>query len=487
MFQDSMLFRSLSHRTLASALIAGLALRLYFVFHFPFYAGDTKFYEELARNWLYHGVYGLFVQGQLLPVDMRMPGYPAMLAAIYATVGKTRMAVMIVQVVIDLLTCLLTAVIAARLAPPSQRRRVATGALWLAALCPFTANYTAAILTETLAIFLTALAILVVVMALENSPARFSAGPTGGKELLHFTGCWLVAGLVAGVGTLVRPETPILLAAVGLLLVFQWRRPADWPKLVLAGLWMAVGLLAALTPWATRNARTLGRIEFLAPRYAESRGDFVPWGFLGWTRTWSVSFREAYLVPWRLGKQNIPIGTLPSYAFDSDSERARVEKLLDQYNNGLKMTPPLDHEFANLARERTARHPMRTYVLIPAHRAWNLWFTPRTVLLPISGELWPLGESWHSSPTNFVVTWGLGILNFIYFGMAVAGAWRVRALPATVFLVIFVAIRTAFLTQLPTVEARYVMECFPAILALGAQIFAKRRALDGLVFVAAEK
>src|SRR2546421_11335177 len=34
------------------ALLAGLGLRLFFVWHFPFYSGDTAYYEELARNWL---------------------------------------------------------------------------------------------------------------------------------------------------------------------------------------------------------------------------------------------------------------------------------------------------------------------------------------------------------------------------------------------------------------------------------------------------
>ena len=66
----------ISYRHLAAALLCGLALRLYFIAHFPFYSGDTKFYEELARNWLDHGIYGLFVNGQLMPVDQRMPGYP---------------------------------------------------------------------------------------------------------------------------------------------------------------------------------------------------------------------------------------------------------------------------------------------------------------------------------------------------------------------------------------------------------------------------
>ena len=82
--------RPFSYTQLGAALVAGLALRLFFIWHFPFYSGDTKFYEELARNWMDHGVYGLYVRGALTAVDMRVPGYPAFLAAIYFVIGTQR-------------------------------------------------------------------------------------------------------------------------------------------------------------------------------------------------------------------------------------------------------------------------------------------------------------------------------------------------------------------------------------------------------------
>src|SRR5258707_12209795 len=80
---------------LAPALLAGLALRLFFIWRFPFYSGDTAYYEELARNWLYHGVYGFYSHGQLVPSDIRAPGYPAFLPGIYFLAGTGRKAVML--------------------------------------------------------------------------------------------------------------------------------------------------------------------------------------------------------------------------------------------------------------------------------------------------------------------------------------------------------------------------------------------------------
>src|SRR5260370_37651137 len=101
---------------LALALLAGLALRLFFIWRFPFYSGDTAYYEELARNWLYHGVYGFYSHGQLVPSDTRAPGYPAFLARHYFLAGTGRKAVMLAQAFLDLATCVLAAGIAARLA-----------------------------------------------------------------------------------------------------------------------------------------------------------------------------------------------------------------------------------------------------------------------------------------------------------------------------------------------------------------------------------
>jgi hypothetical protein len=36
-------------------------------------------------------------------------------------------------------------------------------------------------------------------------------------------------------------------------------------------------------------------------------------------------------------------------------------------------------------------------------------------------------------------------------------------------------VRTLFFTHIETIEPRYVLECFPAVIALGAQVFARRQ------------
>jgi hypothetical protein len=471
-----MIARPFTYRQLGAALAAGLALRLFFICRFPFYSGDTKFYEELARNWLDHGVYGLYVRGALTAVDMRVPGYPAFLAAIYFAIGRSARLVMAAQALLDLATCVVVALLAARLMPVSRRRRVGTAALWLAALCPFTADYTAVVLTEALASFFTAVAVLVFVYFVTEPeldwPAVAATATSARRKVFSFVAWFLLLGSIVGLGTLVRPDTPLVLAAAGIVLCVRWWRRPDWTKLILAMCWMCVGLLLPLAPWAARNARTLGRVEFLGPRYAQSYGDFIPLGYFAWTQTWMTRFGQAYLVTWKLGKQPVAMASVPEAAFDSPGERERVAELLARYNRDLKMTPVLDHEFAILAAERTRRKPLRTYVFVPAERIVAMWLTPRIELLPYSGKLWPMGDQWRGNPADFGFTFGFGVLIFLYVGMAAIGWWRCRTQLAATFLLLFVVIRTVAMTQLQTVEPRYVMECFPVIVALGALAWA---------------
>ena len=452
-----------------AAVCAGLALRVYLVLKFPVTdTGDAPFYIELAWNWLKNGVYGFAVHGQLTPVDMRVPGYPAFLAAVFAVAGQSPRAAMLAQVVVDLATCFVIALIAARLAPESSRRRVTLAGLWLAALCPFTANYTAVVLTETLVIFLTALGILVLLQT-------DVGGVQVGRATSFLANPWLLAGLVVGFGTLVRPETPLLLFAAGLVLLAKWWRPADWMKLIRAGLLMAFGLLMPLVPWAARNWHTLHDVQFLAPRYSELPGEYTPLGFTAWTNTWMWRFRDVYLTQWKVNEEEIAIDQLPAYAFDSQDEKERMADLLDEYNEALTIDPPLDQEFREIARERTERHPLRTYVKVPLLRTLTLWFTPRVELLPSSGHLWPLREEWQDDRPDFLVTLGLGVVNIIYIALALAGAWLARRRPGWALLILFCVVRTLFFVKfVETPEPRYVLECFPAVIALAAQVFSTR-------------
>jgi len=455
------------------AALTGLALRVFLVLKFPVTdSGDAPFYIELAWNWLKNGVYGFPVNGRLTPVDMRVPGYPAFLATIFTFAGNSPRAAMLGQAVLDVAGCFVIALIAARLAPEASRRRVALAGLWLAALCPFTANYSAVVLTEVLVTFLTGVAILVL---LETDIGAAGAAALRGLNANRVFNPYLLAGIIVGFGTLVRPETPLLLLAAGLVLCVKWRRPSDWMKLARAGILMGAGLLLPLLPWAARNWTTLHDVQFLAPRYSELPGEYTPLGFISWTNTWLWKVRDVYLSAWKVNGEEIPIDDIPASAFDSPEERARIADVLEQYNETLTMDPELDSTFREVATERTRSHPLRTYATIPFLRALTLWFSPRIELLPYSGHIVPVRDEWREDRRDFTVTLTLILVNGIYLALALVGAWMARGRPGWWLLIAFIVVRTAFVVYfVDTPEPRYVLECFPAVIALAAQAFSGR-------------
>jgi 4-amino-4-deoxy-L-arabinose transferase-like glycosyltransferase len=467
------------------ALVSGAALRLLFVLKFPGGSGDTVIYDQLATNWLKHGKYAMDIASQPVPVDIRMPGYPAFLAVVYALTGHTgdaaRRAVMFAQVFVDLATCVVIAALAALLAcfwlEKADSLRISRFALWLAALCPFTANYVAVPLTEVWAVFFTAWALLslAVVFVLAAGVWLPFVEKRTDREY------WLAAaatGFVVGLGTLFRPETPLLLAIAFLALAFILLRQRQPKRLLLSIVLMTFAAALPLVPWAIRNAITLHEFQPLAPKNTMLPGELDPQGFMAWERTWLYRVRDCYLVTWKLNDEAIVLDDIPSFAFDTPDERERVAAVLETYNDELTLTSQEDAVFAELASERTARHPLRTYLTIPLRRAVRIWFTPRIELLPVSGHVFPLAYMWEEDPLDQRVTILIFLLNVVYVGLGVWGAWRLwrypAARPVVSFLVVYFLARTAFLTTLEAPEPRYVLVCFPALVALAAQIFLRQ-------------
>src|SRR5215472_4007096 len=402
-------------------LTAGLCLRLLFVLKFPADSGDTVLYEQIAANWLKHHVYAMEVEGAITPVDLRMPGYPAFLGLLYALTGRTgeaaRLSVMLAQVAVDLLSCLVIAALAAGLLlladrggpiKPESLKRVFTAALWLAVLCPFTANYTAVLLTETIAIFWTAVALLFLIGVAANNNDFVFPKPRRrweGNRFEDFGFFAPSAGLAAGIGTLFRPETPLLLFAAWISNAFLLLRHGKAKHLLRIILFTALGCVVPLLPWAIRNAITFHEAQFLTPKYSTLPGELVPRGFMAWESTWLFRVKDCYLVPWKINDEPIDVDTIPARAFDSPpnsptNEKHRVAAILKPYNEDLSLTQEEDDAFAQLARERTARHPLRTYLWIPAARAVVLWFSPRIELLPISGDVFPLAQKFDTDPAD---------------------------------------------------------------------------------------
>jgi 4-amino-4-deoxy-L-arabinose transferase-like glycosyltransferase len=439
------------------ATLAGIALRLVFLFRFPAITADSFVYGDIAKNWLQHGIFGLSGTGGITPTCIRLPGYPAFLAVVFAIFGLEHYrAVLVLQLVVDLGTCFLIADIARR----CLSERAARVALLLAALCPFLANYAAAALTETWEIFFTVLALDLALIGLQSWKTQM----------------WLGCGLAIGAAILLRPDGGLLLVAVELYLIAHViaigvahdPSPAAAASTRLkAAVVVAVVSLAPLVPWTLRNLHTLHIFQPLAPRYANEENAFVPMGFNRWVKTWMADYASVEEIFWAVPGGPIDLDHLPSRAFDSDAQRDVTEQLFDDYNRTLHVTPTLDARFAALAAERIHHSPLRYYLWLPLVRIADMWLRPRTEILPCNSRWWEFDEDTQWLVLSIVI----GIVNILYIAAALTGLVRGDHALHLGLLLTFVLIRSLFLGTLENPEPRYTLECYPVVVVLASKLF----------------
>jgi 4-amino-4-deoxy-L-arabinose transferase-like glycosyltransferase len=437
------LLRHATKSTLA-ALFLGLLLRLWFIHYYPVIEGDSLLYGEIARNWFWHGTFGLMRVHGIEPTLVRLPGYPLFLALCFLVFGIDHYTpVLLLQAIMDLATCLLVAGFAVRVIS----RKAGIVALYLAALCPFTANYVACPLTETPTLFCIALGLYAL--------ARYVERP-------GFTAWFWALVFSIGYSALLRPDGPLL----GLVLVpamFRYARPKI-PARRGAMLAIACTLLAMVpfVPWTIRNEVSMHVFQPLAPRYANDPTEYVPRGWIRWVKSWAGDYASTADTYWNVNGAPLDITVLPSRAFDNPAEKAQTVKLFDGYNKIEIMTYALDTQFNRLAQQRIDRHPFRFYVLLPTMRLADMWLRPRTEQLWIELRWW----QYQHHPAETVFSWAYAALNLAYLLLA---AWGLRKrVPFTAVMVAYAIFRCMLLLTIETPESRYTLECFPMIFILAA-------------------
>ena len=370
------------------ATLAGLALRLLFLFRFPGLTADSLVYGDIAKNWLEHGVYGITDTGKIVATSIRLPGYPAFLAAVFSIFGMEHYrAALGLQIALDLGSCFLIADLARRAVSP----RTAKVAFLLAALCPFLADYAAAALTETLEIFFTVLALdCALCEGLRPGTDRPSVPGGDRAQRSEPRSCcartavccwWRLHSACFCFYSAASPEDPGAGASRAQL------RPV-----LRAGVAVALLSLAPLVPWTLRNLHTLNQFQPLAPRYASEKSEFVPMGFNHWAKTWMADYVSVEEIYWSVPGGSIGAENLPRRAFDSPEQHEQTLRLLADYNSLLQVTPALDARFQALAEERIHAAPLRYYLWLPLLRIADMWLRPRTELLPCDTRWWEFND-----------------------------------------------------------------------------------------------
>jgi hypothetical protein len=434
------------------ALLVGILLRIWMLQHFFEVTGDSLVYGGIARNLLMSGRYALTVgTGETYPTLIRLPGYPLFLAMCFKLFGMENYASAAwVQIVMELLGCLLLADVARRLAPARLKRGAAHCTLWLAALCPFTAIYAANPLSEAPTLFSIALAMWCAI--------RFDERP----------GWWPALGFTFAVtyAALLRPDGALVAVAFVPVLIIALIRKGRLVR-IRGGIarMVVICLLLALAPfaaWTWRNWKTFHVFEPLAPRYATDPGEPTQAGWISWVKTWCLDFVSTYQIYWNVPGDNLDISQLPDRAFDSPQQYSQTAELFRDYNNGGDvLTPEIDARFGQMARERYGAHPFERHVLLPIGRVLDMWLRPRVENLPIDLDWWVYSH--HYAETRF--SWFYAALNAFYLLLGIVGlCMRPRLWP---WMLAYLVLRSLLLLTVEAPEARYTLECFPILFVAG--------------------
>lgn len=332
-------------------------------------------------------------------------------------------------------------------------------ALWLAALCPFLAEFTAAGLTETLTLFCTVLAFWALQRWLDAPQWRWV----------------IVLGAALAYAILLRPDQGLLAAAVlpVMLLGRGFKLPQMKETIVPVA---ACALLAVLplVPWTVRNYRVFHVLQPLAPRYANDPGEPNPYGFQRWYRTWAIDYASTEDIYWDYDGDAMDFATLPGRAFDSPEQYRETTAVFALYNETKRNSPEVDARFAALAEERVREHPVRYYVLLPVARLGNMLLRPRVDWLPGPLQWWRWSES---SPLQFGRALFLGALNLALIVFAAVGAWRLKARPdlrpILLAMLAYGVLRCALLLTVDNSEPRYTVEFIPLWIVLTAMAVTK--------------
>jgi 4-amino-4-deoxy-L-arabinose transferase-like glycosyltransferase len=218
---------------------------------------DPDAYLALAEGWHHSGTFGRQAEdGAVRPTAYRPPLYPWLLSRLLAVPVDIRLSLTVFHLGLGLATICLVWSIGNRLATAvncsnNSCSNIHSSVAWLAAagvaIDPILVRQSTLVMTETVATFL-AVAVWWLWLVHGRAPAASAWR-------------WLGVGVLLGLHVLTRASSILWLPSL-ILLDFVGNfgaQPQSWRKLWRRGLWMTIGWLVVVAPWAMRNEQALGR------------------------------------------------------------------------------------------------------------------------------------------------------------------------------------------------------------------------------------
>jgi 4-amino-4-deoxy-L-arabinose transferase-like glycosyltransferase len=211
---------------------------------------DFMEYDRLATG-IISGQGYVNIDGQ--PTAYRAPGYIYYMAGIYSIFGHQQIAVRLGNVLLGVVTCYLTSLLASEL----FNQRTAVFAAFLIAVFPSLIAWANILAAENLFIPVSLGIILTFLKAVKSS---------------HLRSRWVIlCGLLSGVGVLIRPIAVLLPAILVVAMMFRQGLKSiftEGKKNLLQHAGLTLGLYAVLIftvlPWTIRNWEVFGRLVFVS-------------------------------------------------------------------------------------------------------------------------------------------------------------------------------------------------------------------------------
>ncbi len=333
-----------------------VAVRLPFILLFPFGGGDWDIYSTVAENILRGCGVSLSppTGAECLPHfgGNHLPGFPALVALIWLISAHSDMAIRFAQLLLYAAALGRVTLAVERF---TQSSRVALAVGLVMALSPLQVAWPRYLQTETLT--LAAVIWFFAEILMSFAQQRIRTIPLAlailAATFLRFDGIALCVPAVVAAFVLRPPREALRQSAIA-----------------------AVIVVLPLVGWTARNL-AVGISIFPAPLVLPDNAP-APYGYMKWGSTWVSEEYQRMGWAWPVNRLRYDTIQIDSKAFDSEAEKARVEGLLAELakHDGKPFPAEIDAKFDELARERAARAPFRTYVILPAQRALALWRNP---------------------------------------------------------------------------------------------------------------